>query len=101
MTTTIKEENNCKVVYFDGRFDTAASMQVQKDIQPLINDINCDVILDCENLQYISSSGLRIFLSILKSATPTGYHVYIRKLKDDLRQVFTVTGFISLFEFLD
>ena len=101
MTTIIKEEDNSKVVYFDGRFDTAASMQVQKDIQPLINDINSDVILDCENMQYISSSGLRIFLSILKSVNPTSHHVYIRKLRDDLRQVFTVTGFISLFEFLD
>ena len=58
MTTTIKEENNNQVVYFDGRLDTAVSMQVQKDVQPLIDNIKSDVILDCEKLQYISSSGL-------------------------------------------
>ena len=101
MTTTIKEENNNQVVYFDGRLDTAVSMQVQKDVQPLIDDIKSDVILDCEKLQYISSSGLRIFLSLLKNVKPTGHHVYIRSLNKDLRQVFTMTGFINLFEFKD
>lgn len=101
MTTTIKEENNTQVVYFDGRLDTTVSMQVQKDVQPLIDNINSDVILDCSKLQYISSSGLRIFLSILKSAKPSGHHVYIRQLNNDLRQVFTMTGFINLFEFKD
>ena len=101
MTTTIKEENNNQVVYFDGRLDTAVSMQVQKDVQPLIDDIKSDVILDCEKLQYISSSGLRIFLSILKNVKPAGHHVYIRSLNKDLRQVFTMTGFINLFEFKD
>ena len=101
MTTTIKEENNNQVVYLDGHLDTAVSMQVQKDLEPLINNINSDVILDCEKLQFISSSGLRIFLSILKSAKPAGHHVYIRKLNNNLRQVFTITGFINLFEFQD
>ena len=99
MTTTIKEENNNQVVYFDGRLDTAVSMQVQKDVQPLIDDIKSDVILDCEKLQYISSSGLRIFLSILKSAKAEGKRVFIHELSNEIRQVFTMTGFISLFEF--
>lgn len=68
MKTTIQEENNNQVVYFEGRLDTSASSQVQMDVQPLINDIKSDIILNCEKLDYISSSGLRIFLSILKSA---------------------------------
>jgi anti-sigma B factor antagonist len=51
-------------------------------------------------LEYISSSGLRIFLGILKSAKAGNHHVFIRGLKNDLRQVFTMTGFINLFEFI-
>ena len=101
MTTTIKEENNCQVVDFDGRLDTSVCLQVQKEVQSLIDDIQNDVILDCEKLLYISSSGLRIFLGILKSAKPTGHHVYIRHLSNEIRQVFTITGFINLFEFKD
>jgi len=87
------------VIYFEGRLDTSASSQVQQEVQPIIDDIKSDIILDCTKLDYISSSGLRIFLSILKSAKPLGKHVYIQGLSNDLRQVFTMTGFINLFEF--
>ena len=100
MKTTIQEENNNQVVYFEGRLDTTASSMVQKDLQPLIDNISSDVILDCNQLEYISSSGLRIFLGILKSAKASNHRVFIRGLKNDLRQVFTMTGFINLFEFI-
>ena len=99
MKTTFKEENKDFVMYFEGRLDTAASPQVEQDVAPLTDCTGHDIILDCSQLEYISSSGLRIFLSVLKNAKPKGSHVYIRGLNDDLRQVFTMTGFISLFEF--
>ena len=99
MKTTTVEENNNQVVYFEGRLDTSASSQVQQELQPLIDNIQSDVILNCSKLEYISSSGLRIFLSILKSAKAEGKRVFIHELSNEIRQVFTMTGFISLFEF--
>ena len=99
MNTTFKEENNDFVMYFEGRLDTAAAPQVEQDMTPLLDCTGHNIILDCTNLEYISSSGLRIFLALLKNAKPKGSHVYIRGLSDDLRQVFAMTGFINLFEF--
>ena len=58
-----------------------------------------DIVLDCTALDYISSSGLRLFLGVLKNAKPKGSHVYITGMNADLRNVFTMTGFINLFEF--
>ena len=71
MTTTFKEENNNYVMFFEGRLDTAAAPQVEKEVQPLNDCTGHDIILDCSKLDYISSSGLRIFLAILKNAKPT------------------------------
>ena len=99
MKTTFKEENGNFVMYFEGRLDTAAAPQVEQEVQVLYDCTGHDVILDCTNLEYISSSGLRIFLGLLKIAKPKGSHVYISGLNDDLRQVFAMTGFINLFEF--
>ena len=99
MKTTIKEENNNYVVYFEGRLDTAASPQVEQDMKPLYDYIDHDIILDCTQLEYISSSGLRLFLSLLKASKAKGGHVYISNMNDDLRQVFAMTGFTNLFEF--
>ncbi|MBQ8467507.1 MAG: STAS domain-containing protein [Prevotella sp.] len=99
MKTTFKEENNDYVMYFEGRLDTAAAPETEKEIQPLMNCDNHNIILDCTALEYISSSGLRIFLSILKNAKAKGSHVYIRGISDSIRKVFTMTGFYNLFEF--
>ncbi len=99
MKTTFKEENNNFVMYFEGRLDTAAAPQVEQEMKPLHDCTGHDVILDCTQLEYISSSGLRLFLSLLKEAKPKGSHVYITGMNDDLRQVFAMTGFINLFEF--
>jgi anti-sigma B factor antagonist len=49
-------------------------------------------------LEYISSSGLRIFLGIRKEASGKGSKVIVRNISADIRQVFVMTGFISLFE---
>ena len=99
MKTTFKEENNDFVMYFEGRLDTAAAPAVEKEMEPLNDCTGHDIILDCAQLEYISSSGLRIFLAILKNAKPKGSHVFIRGLNDYLRQVFAMTGFTNLFEF--
>ena len=99
MKTTFKEENGDLIMQFEGRLDTAAAPQTEREVQVLNDCIGHNIILDCTNLEYISSSGLRIFLGILKNAKPKGSHVYISGLNDDLRQVFAMTGFTNLFEF--
>lgn len=99
MKTTFKEENNDFVMYLEGRLDTAASPVAEKEMQILNDCTGHDIILDCTSLEYISSSGLRLFLSVLKNAKAKGSHVYIKGISDDIRNVFAMTGFINLFEF--
>ena len=98
MTTTIQQSGNQIIALFDGRLDTAAAVPVAEEVKPLMEAENQEIILDCTKLEYISSSGLRIFLSIRKEATAHGSKVIVRNINDDIRQVFMMTGFISLFE---
>jgi anti-anti-sigma factor len=99
MNTTIHETDGTTVAVLEGRLDTAASPDAERALQPLYHCENRAIVLDCSKLHYISSSGLRLFLSVLKSAKPRGCRVYISGLNADLRQVFAMTGFINLFEF--
>lgn len=99
MKTTILEKDGTLVAVFEGRLDTAASVQTSKDLEPLNACLGQDIILDCTHLEYISSSGLRLFLGILKNAKPKGSKVFLTGLNDDLKSVFAMTGFINLFEF--
>ncbi len=99
MTTTIQKQDGYLVAIFNGRLDTTAAPQAEKDLNPLLSNNDKDIILDCTDLEYISSSGLRLFLNILKNVKPLGHHVFISGMNDNIRNVFTMTGFINLFEF--
>jgi anti-anti-sigma factor len=98
MTTTIQTSGNQIIAVFDGRLDTAAAISAAEAVKPLQEAENKEIILDCTKLEYISSSGLRIFLSIRKVAATHGSKVIVRNINNDIRQVFMMTGFISLFE---
>ena len=81
-----------------GRLDTPASAEVSQKIQPLLDNADQTIVLDCSELTYISSSGLRIFLTIRKAAVEKGGKVVIEGLSTEIRQVFMMTGFLQLFE---
>ena len=97
MKTSILESGNQLIARFSGRLDTPAAVQTAEDVKPLLEAANREIILDCTELEYISSSGLRIFLSIRKEASAHGSKVIVRNINDDIRQVFMMTGFVSLF----
>ncbi len=98
MEVFINEEANATVARLVGRLDTAVSQDVSSALQPLMDAASGTVILDCSQMSYISSSGLRIFLGIRKEAAAKGGRVIIRSLPDTIRQVFMMTGFLNLFE---
>ena len=98
MKTSIEELDGKLVATLEGELDTAAAIEVEKELQPLFNSEGRDVVIECEKLEYIASSGLRILLGILKSAKAAGSKVILRNLNEDIRNGFKLTGLISLFE---
>lgn len=82
-----------------GRLDTAASAQFARDMQPLIDNADKHIVLDCEALEFISSSGLRLFLSLRKASIAQGGNITIHNVSASVKQVFTITGFQALFDF--
>lgn len=99
MNTTIEETGGKYVATLHGEMDTAAALEAEEVLKPLYQSNGKDVIIDCTDLEYIASSGLRILLSILKGAKASGSKVVMRGVNDDIKNVFKLTGFISIFEF--
>ena len=81
-----------------GRLDTPAAAEVTSEIQPLLDHASETLVLDCSEMTYISSSGLRVFLTLRKAAAATGGRVVIEGITSEIRQVFMMTGFLQLFE---
>ena len=98
MTIDIKEQNGGYTALMDGRLDPPAAIQAGKDMQPLMDNADKEITLDCTKLDYISSSGLRLFLSLRKEAAAKGGKVIIENINDEIKKVFMMTGFFNLFE---
>ena len=100
MDITIIEEGNQIVAVFDGRLDTVAAQQIAETIDPLLQHADQNIILDCEKMPFISSSGLRIFLKIRKEVASKGGKMYLRNVCPDVMQVFKMTKLDDIFEIM-
>ncbi|MCQ2077917.1 MAG: STAS domain-containing protein [Bacteroidaceae bacterium] len=97
MKVEVKEIDGILTGILNGRLDTASSEQCKIDLQALYDAKGRAMALDCTNLEFISSSGLRIFLELLKLATRTGGSLKILNPNDDVRNIFQLIGFAKRF----
>lgn len=98
MKIEIVEKNGGMIATFEGRLDTPSAVKAQQDIVPLLENADKLITLDCTKLEYISSSGLRLFLTLRKETAAKGGKVVIENINDEIKKVFMMTGFFNLFE---
>lgn len=98
MNTTIIEKDGKYTVTLEGELDTAYALEFEEAMKPLHDVTDKEIIIECTELEYIASSGLRILLGLLKSVKAKGNKVVMRNLNDEVFEVFRITGFIDLFD---
>ena len=99
MNTTIEDKDGIMTVVFEGVMDTLSVPEVEEAILPIFTSETKEILIDCSKLEYISSSGLRVFLCIALDTQSAGKHVCITGISDLVREVFDSTGFTNLFDF--
>ena len=93
MKVEITQKDNQVMVAFEGRLDTMTSSEFEKNLTPYFSIQGIELILDCNDMQYISSAGLRVLLMAHKNVTARGGRFIIRNLNKDVSSVFDMTGF--------
>ena len=81
------------VIKLDGRLDTNTSYKLEEEIGNLAQVDN--LVFDFNNLEYISSAGLRILLICQKKMTGQKTMV-IRNVNDEIKEIFDITGFSNI-----
>lgn len=94
MTSQVEGEN--LVIFFDERVDTNNSAEVEAAINKFASaNPNLNLEFDAENLEYISSIGLRILLKFRKRAKK---NLVVRNVSKDVAEVFETSGFTKFFD---
>ena len=99
MKTTVQELDGRLVAVLAGELDTAAAAETEAALKPLFESTGKDLVLDCTNLEYIASSGIRILVNLLKAAKAKGDRVVLKNVNEVIRDVLELTGFVSYFVF--
>lgn len=95
LTVTSNRENDTLTVTPVGRIDTGNYTEFERHVKSHLDGVK-NIILEFEHLDYISSSGLRVLISLHKMLLAEDGKLIIRKPTNMVREVFDVTGFTEM-----
>jgi len=97
MNVQIEVSPDYTLVCVEGRVDTTNAGEFEKSMMQVIEGGSTKIILDCSGLNYISSSGLRIFLIVQKKMTAMKGQLILCSLQPSIKEIFDISGFSSIF----
>lgn len=96
MNITTKKDEKVMIVSLSGRMDALSSPEFEKEMNDLIDKNETLLVVDCSNLEYISSSGLRSILTVAKKLKTKTGRILLASLTDMVKEVFEISGFSNI-----
>lgn len=96
MTITTSVQNNTLCAALEGRIDTITGPQLEQEISEALGHIDT-LILDLENVDYVSSAGIRAMLSLHKKMAAKQGHLTLQHLNNSVLSVLKMTKLDSIF----
>lgn len=102
MEFSITDYEHCDLLEISGRIDSYTSPNVDQALKALIDDQHSNIVVDMQNVTYISSSGILVLVNAMKKLRNLnqGDLVFARVPKQILSS-FELAGFNTLFDFYD
>jgi anti-sigma B factor antagonist len=97
MNVVVTTQDEHLVVTLQGRLDTTQADAVEKKIIEILDQNHNYIIFDCTEMDYISSSGLRIFLIAQKRMMATAGQLKLCNLQAGIQEIFDMSGFSMIF----
>lgn len=93
MEAKILEREKEIIVTIKGRVDAVSAPELEQAVSPIWATPAITLVFDCNEMEYISSSGLRVVLTAHKRVTANGGKFILRSLNPAVRSVIDMTGF--------
>ena len=85
---SVAEDSGLKCITVKGRIDALSSAEIQKGFDRLILAGERMILVDFTSVNYISSAGLRLFLSVQKKLKTIGGEIVLLKPVPSVLEVF-------------
>lgn len=97
MEITVNNNPDNITAIMSGSFDTTAAEQSESTVKELEALASKPMIIDCNALDYIASSGLRVLLRLRKACAANGQQVTLLGVNENIMEVLKVTHFDKMF----
>ncbi|MCX6180197.1 MAG: STAS domain-containing protein [Chlorobiales bacterium] len=84
-----------------GRMDAVTAPEYEKKVNDLIADGETNFVVDFEQLDYISSAGLRALLASAKKIKGKSGNILLANIRGSVKEVFDISGFGTIFPMHD
>ena len=89
--------DNAVLVILNGYIDTYNSVYFQKQVNKIVGAGLVNIIFNCSNLNYVSSTGIGSFTAFLKMVKPKGGDIVLLEIQPKVYEVFQLLGFSQFF----
>ena len=93
MKTNIKKENDATIFSLSGRLDSNSAPVFENELQSFLTCPACNLVFDFNDLDYISSAGLRVILNTAKAYRDGPFDFSTCAMQDHVLEVFEISGF--------
>lgn len=101
MDFVMTQEAGISVLAIRGRLDAVTAVQLEEQVNRWFEQPGTKLVFDMEKLDYISSAGLRVFLTTAKKMKARNGRLIMAGLQENVKEVFTISGFIALIPAFD
>lgn len=93
-----RKEGEVRVIELEGRLDVHSSLEVEQYIHECIDQKENKLLIDLKNLEYLSSSGLRVFIGILRRLKGGGGTLKLAQMNESIKKIFRIVELTELFD---
>lgn len=97
MEIAVSQKGRFTILALSGRLDALAAPEFESAAGRLVDEGARAVILDLADLVFVSSAGLRGFLSLAKTLRGVQGEIRFSGLQEAVAEVFTISGFPKMF----
>lgn len=98
MKINILSNNQETRVCLVGELDTTATTEQADELNKVLALADKSLEMDCSELEYISSAGLRFFMQLKRESEAKGGTIRITHLNEDVADIFRMSGFKNIFQ---
>ncbi len=96
MHFTDRQEAGVTVVAAGGRMDSIGAPLLEQHMNHLLAAGKNRVVVDCAELEYVSSAGLRVFLAAAKQIRNAQGAFALANMSKGVREIFDIAGFSTI-----